>query len=474
VYRRLIDSSIPAGRSGGSTGRLFDLPRRVALGFAAAVLCLVATVGITTRLEVVRDEQARLVHRTTETLLALEALESSYRVTVATLDASLRGAPALPPDAVPRALDRLAPALERASRLMIDEPEQQARVAALASPLLSLAGRAREALEAQARGDGAIALAFLEELAPARLTALEAGFSALEQAEALLLERRYAAWRRASMTGAVAFSLATAVLLLLILLAARLVRAEMRVRDRLSAERAEMLALQQQLMAVVSHDLRNPLAAMMSAATLIARCETVDDAHRDDARRVVSNARRMERLIRDLLDFSRLRAGQALPIRPDQADLVDVCRRAISDLGREAEGRVTVEGRGEVSGPWERDRLEQVVTNLVSNALKYGPDRPVRVVVDGAEAEVRLSVSDEGGGIPPALQQAIFEPFRRAVAGDAQEGRSAGLGLYIVRRIAEAHGGGVAVRSAPGQGTTFTVTLPRQRVPAAAPAAAGG
>jgi signal transduction histidine kinase len=236
-----------------------------------------------------------------------------------------------------------------------------------------------------------------------------------------------------------------------------------------------MLALQQQLMAIVSHDLRNPLAAMKSAAALIARSEAAGEAHREDARRVVSNARRMERLIRDLLDFSRLRAGQALPIHPAEADLVDLCRHAVSDLGREAEGRVTVEGRGRVTGAWDPDRLEQVVVNLVSNALKYGPPlRPVRVVVDGAAAEVRLSVTDEGGGIPASLHQVIFEPFRRGVAGDGQGGGSVGLGLYIVRCIAEAHGGAARVDSAPGQGTTFTVTLPRQPAPAAAPAPAGG
>jgi signal transduction histidine kinase len=236
-----------------------------------------------------------------------------------------------------------------------------------------------------------------------------------------------------------------------------------------------MLALQQQLMAIVSHDLRNPLAAMKSAAALIARSEDVCDEHREDARRVVSNARRMERLIRDLLDFSRLRAGQPLPINPDRADLVDVCRRAVSDLGRDAEGRVTVEGLGEVEGDWDRDRLEQVVANLVSNALKYGPpQRPIRVVVDGGDGAVRLSVTDEGGALPAALHQAIFEPFQRGVSGDAQASRSAGLGLYIVRRIAEAHGGAAAVESAPGRGTTFTVTLPRRPAPAAGPAAAGG
>lgn len=271
------------------------------------------------------------------------------------------------------------------------------------------------------------------------------------------------------------FGVAAATLLVLILLAARLVRTEIRSRERLSSERAEMLALQQQLMAIVSHDLKNPLAAMKSAAALIARCETIDDEHRDDARRIVSNARRMERLIRDLLDFSRLRAGHSLPIYPERTDLVDVCRRAVSDLGRDAEGRVTVEGRRDVIGQWDRDRLEQVASNLVSNALKYGPPhRPIRIVVEGDPEEVRLSVHDDGGGLPPSLHQEIFEPFRRGTAGDPQAHHSSGLGLYIVRRIAEAHGGEVGVASADGEGTTFTVRLPRRPAPAAGPAAAGG
>ncbi len=454
--------------------RLFDLPPRVALGFAAAVLSLVVTVVVTTRLEATRDEQARLVHRTTETLLAFEGLESSYRVAIATLDAQLRVAPG--PDAEParRALARLGPAVERASRLVADDADQRALVDDLGRQLLELARRAEAALAAQARGDGAVAAAFLGELGPAHLAALDELFSGLEKSEAVLLERRYATWRRASVTGAVVFALATAALLVLILLAARLVRAEMKVRERLSAERAEMLALQQQLMAIVSHDLKNPLAAMKSAASLIVRSDAIDDEHREDARRVVSNARRMERLIRDLLDFSRLRSGQALPVHLDTVDLVDTCRRAVSDLGRDAEGLVSVEGLGDVTGQWDQDRIEQVVTNLVSNALKYGPAlRPIRIVVDGRGAEVLLSVTDEGGGLPEAQREAIFEPFRRGVAGDAQAHHSSGLGLFIVRRIAQAHGGEVTVTSAPGQGTSFTLRLPRRTAPAAAPAPAG-
>jgi signal transduction histidine kinase len=455
--------------------RLFDLPPRVALGFAAAVLCLVATVVVTTRLEATRDEQARLVHQTTETLLALEAMESSYRVAIATLDAQLRGAPAPAAEGAQRALDRLTPAVQRASRLVAEDPEQRERIDQLAPMLFDLARRAEAALGAQARGEPARAAEFLRELGPAHLTSLDRIFSALESTEARVLERRYATWRRTSVTGAVVFALATAALLVLILLAARLVRAEMRVRERLSAERADMLALQQQLMAIVSHDLRNPLAAMKSAASLIVRCEAIDEEHREDAQRVVSNARRMERLIRDLLDFSRLRSGQALPIHPDPVDLVDTCRRAVSDLGRDAEGLVSVEELGDVTGSWDRDRIEQVVTNLVSNALKYGPPlRPIRLVVDGRGDEVTLSVTDEGGALPAELREVIFEPFRRGVAGDAQATRSTGLGLFIVRRIAAAHGGSVTVDSAPGRGTTFTLRLPRRTAPAAAPSPAGG
>jgi signal transduction histidine kinase len=228
-------------------------------------------------------------------------------------------------------------------------------------------------------------------------------------------------------------------------------------------------------MAIVGHDLRTPLTAMKGAAALIARSEAIAEPHRENARRVVSNARRMERLIRDLLDFSRLRAGLAIPLHPTEVDLVEICRAATSDLGRDAEGRVSVERRGDVAGAWDGDRLEQVVANLVSNALKYGPpQRPVRIVVEGADQEVRLSVHDEGGGLPAELRDAIFEPFQRGVAGDPQEGRSIGLGLFVVRRIAEAHGGSVSVASAPGQGTTFTVRLPRRTAPGAAPAPAGG
>lgn len=437
-----------------------------------------ATVVVISWLEHGRDEQARLVQHTTEALLTLEEVESAVLVVTASVDAQLGLGADWERSLTAQALDRIEPGLAKLEALAADAPEDAGRYRRLSDGVRGLIGPIEEALAAQRAGEQHRAEALLAGVGPASVAPVQALVVEAEQAERTRLALRQGSWRRAALTGAAAFGASTLVLLLLILAAARLVRREMGLRERLSAERAEMLALQQQLMAVVGHDLRNPLAAMKSAASLIARSGEVDEDHREDARRIVSNARRMERLIRDLLDFSRLRSGRGLPIQQDEADLVALVRRAIADLGRDADGRVAVEGRGEVWGRWDPDRIEQVVANLVVNALKYGPpQRPVRVVVDGTAAEgaeVHLSVHDEGGGLPAEQHELIFQPFRRGRAGDSQERGSAGLGLYIVAKIAEAHGGAVSVESALGRGTTFTVKLPRGRPPAAAPAAAGG
>jgi signal transduction histidine kinase len=297
----------------------------------------------------------------------------------------------------------------------------------------------------------------------------------MEQAEQAILSQHERSWRTSAVTGVVVFVGATLLLLLLIIAAARTVRVEIRERERLAAALEAQVGLLQQLMAIVGHDLRNPLSSVKAGAALLARSEELPDELREDAGRVLSNARRMERLIRDLLDFTRLHAGVELPLAPVEADLVGLARRAIADLGRDAEGRVTVEGRGDVGGTWDPDRLEQVVANLVSNSLKYGPPRrPIRLVADGTGDEVRLSVTDEGGAISPEEQASLFEPFRTGRAGHAEGAPSVGLGLYVVRRIAEAHGGRATVASDHQAGTTFTVHLPRGRAPRGGPPAAGG
>jgi signal transduction histidine kinase len=169
---------------------------------------------------------------------------------------------------------------------------------------------------------------------------------------------------------------------------------------------------------------------------------------------------RLTVLIDSLLDLSRMQRGQLLLAR-EPIDLVAVTQDVAARLGEQvhlAAYPVSVEAAGPVVGRWDRLRLEQVVTNLLTNAFKYGAGKPVRVVVTGTAHLARLSVIDQGIGISLADQRRIFEPFERATT--LASGNSLGLGLYLVRQIVQAHSGRIQVDSQPGAGATFTVELP--------------
>jgi signal transduction histidine kinase len=172
--------------------------------------------------------------------------------------------------------------------------------------------------------------------------------------------------------------------------------------------------------------------------------------------------RRLARLIDDLLDLSRIRSGQfELDLEP--VDLCDVVREVAARLNQEAttaQTPIDLDLPETLIGDWDRSRLDQIVTNLVGNAIKFGRNTPVtiRVTADPAHGRARLSVTDHGPGIEPAVQQQIFEPFKRAVTSKQYAGL--GLGLYIVRSVVSQLGGSVGVTSTPGCGATFTVELP--------------
>jgi len=190
------------------------------------------------------------------------------------------------------------------------------------------------------------------------------------------------------------------------------------------------------------------------------------------ARRVVGAGTRMERLIRDLLDWSRMQGGAAIPIHPREADLAEVCRRMADELRDRDGARIEVEQRGDTSAVFDPARVEQVVSNLVANALRHGlAGGPVRVRAVGTAGEVRAEVENEGPEIPADAQAQIFEAFRQGPSGQLD---GVGLGLFIVRALTEAHGGRVSLASAAGR-TTFVVHLPRAApgAPAAPPSAAG-
>jgi signal transduction histidine kinase len=163
-----------------------------------------------------------------------------------------------------------------------------------------------------------------------------------------------------------------------------------------------------------------------------------------------------------MLDVSRIGDGR-LPLEYQEVDLVVVVRDMVNRLAKSAAevgSAVEITAATPLVGRWDRMRVEQVVTNLLSNAIKYGGGKPIALAVDGDDRHARVVVKDRGIGILPAHQRRIFDRFERAVPLNNYAGF--GLGLWICRRIVDALGGEISVESSPGEGSTFTVVLPRR------------
>lgn len=245
-----------------------------------------------------------------------------------------------------------------------------------------------------------------------------------------------------------------------------LVAHDVTARKRAEQELRNSVDLRDLMMSVLGHDLRQPLNVVAVATAALQR-ETDPERRKKNLDRVLVNARRMERMISDLLDYTRLRQGVPLPVLPRPADLGALAEQAVDAVQSLHPNRpLKVESAGPLEGVWDPDRILQVIGNLLGNAVAYSPtDSPVTVRLRGGDGHVRLEVSNGGAPIAPAVLPHVFEPFRRG----ARDLRSAGLGLglYIVRQIVSAHGGEVTADSSEAAGTTFAVRLPRR---AAAPA----
>ena len=221
----------------------------------------------------------------------------------------------------------------------------------------------------------------------------------------------------------------------------------------------EMLQLSAMFVAVLGHDLRGPLQTVELGAQVIL-------GHPDDPSAVLKMAntmqrasRRMARLIEQLLDFARARLQGDIPIVPVACDLGELIRSAISELEPAAAKRVELETSGERRVTWDHDRIAQVLSNVLGNAVQHGsPDAPIVIAADGAD-RVTIEIRNEGC-IPPEILPMLFDPFARADSR-RQHSSGLGLGLYIVDQIVKAHGGAVRVDSTPEDGTTFRIELPR-------------
>jgi signal transduction histidine kinase len=255
---------------------------------------------------------------------------------------------------------------------------------------------------------------------------------------------------------------------------ARRHEAEQEARRR--AEAAEDVArrtaaLQDQVLAVVGHDLRTPLSAIIMAAGVAQQRALAEEGLAAPLARISRSARRMNEIIRDLLDVARARQGLGLTLTRRWVSADEICAQAVAELEQVHPDRtVRLSASGDLRLEADPSRLLQAISNLVGNALQHGaPDRDVAVLVAGGPDAVTVRVRNGGSPIPADAVDELFEPFRRgSKAGEG--GDSLGLGLFIVREIARAHGGTVSVASDDG-GTTFELRLPRDP---AGPAAAAG
>jgi signal transduction histidine kinase len=233
---------------------------------------------------------------------------------------------------------------------------------------------------------------------------------------------------------------------------------------RHQADLAQAVDFREQVLAIVGHDLRNPLGAISLSAGMALRRGDLTPQTRVVLGRIDGAARRMVEMIGTLLDFAQSRFRSGPPISPEAMSLDDVVREAVDELLATNPGRaieLLLDGSGH--GRWDPGRMAQVVSNLVGNALTHGaPTEPVTISVSSADDAVVLEVRNRGPVIPPDLIPVLFEPFRRgSTAAKTSRLGGLGLGLYIAHQIVVAHGGTIAVQSTTDEGTTFTVRLPR-------------
>jgi signal transduction histidine kinase len=226
------------------------------------------------------------------------------------------------------------------------------------------------------------------------------------------------------------------------------------------------------VMAVLGHDLRSPLGAITNSAHYLLRLQDADAGQKKAASLIASSAARMAKMVSDLLDFTRTRLGDLLPISPEPMHLIDVCRRSIDEQWAfHPDAIFSVEGTGDLSGTWDPSRVSQLLSNLIGNAIQHGAaGTPISILATSEPDAVVLSVHNAGVPIAATDLHRIFDPLARAPT-ERPDPTSLGLGLYIAREVARAHGGTIAVASSKDEGTTFTLRLPRTQQTLASPPA---
>jgi len=220
---------------------------------------------------------------------------------------------------------------------------------------------------------------------------------------------------------------------------------------------------EQMFLAILGHDLRTPLNAVGMSSQFMLDTNELKEPHLTLTGRIVSSAARMNRMIGDLLDFTRSRLGGGIPVERKPMSMESTVHEVVDELAAVYPDRVIeVQVSGPERGEWDCARISQALTNLVGNAIEHGaPGSVVHIAVGGDERELTVAVQNAGLPIPVDQLNGIFNPMkRREMTGGGPSG-NLGLGLFIAERIVSAHNGRISVESTPESGTTFTMHLPR-------------
>jgi len=238
-----------------------------------------------------------------------------------------------------------------------------------------------------------------------------------------------------------------------------------------SVARYEQMVRQSQNMflAILGHDLRNPLGTIVTGSTLLMQASDIPPRYVLVATRMFNSAKRMSKLINDLIDFTRTHLGPGIPIRVKQGSIVAVCEQVVNELRTyHPERMIDLRVPAQLDAIFDEGRIAQVLSNLIGNAIQYGSvDAPVTVQVGIGGNDVVIGVNNYGDTIAPDKLASIFDPMVRIAANvhgagsDYTERTSLGIGLYISREIIHAHGGQIGLTSTEAEGTTFTVRMPR-------------
>ncbi len=347
--------------------------------------------------------------------------------------------------------------------LVADNAVQRANVDEADRAAVEALSGMRELLEAPAARGGSPAWRFSGGGAKQRIDAFGRAIDRIDEEEERLLAERTARERRIgvlSVLGILLFAAATGYVAVL----AQRARREADLAHALAEERGTILEFQQRFLAVLGHDLRNPLNSIRMTHELLLH-DGPSSRLAGRLERAQNATTRMGRMIDQILDFTRSRIPGGFPLKPKPVDLGDLVRTLVAEAqAGNPERSIEVSVAGAVRGQWDEDRLGQVVSNLLGNASAHGaPGQPIRVEVRGGEHEIELAVSN-GGDIQAEVRGTLFDPFRkgeRETKGSAAAGL--GLGLYISNQIVRQHGGSIEAASSDGH-TCFTVRLPVRTV----------